>query len=165
VQSPTAPFAPPQAPLRYTPRYLAEKILISKAALERERKQVTVLFADLEGSMELLADAIMALGGAPLAHEDHAVWACYAALAVQASVKQYAAEVQRSKGVPSQIRVGVNVGADCRGCRSPPPASWMPLGGSVCWLSAKGTYPGRSPYSNGPYASVWTQTSQSGTLR
>ena len=44
------------APETYTPRHLAEKILTSKAALEGERKQVTVLFADLKGSMELLAD-------------------------------------------------------------------------------------------------------------
>ena len=47
---------PPQAPLTYTPPYLAEKILTSRSALEGERKQVTVLFADLKGSMELLAD-------------------------------------------------------------------------------------------------------------
>ena len=43
-------------PRTYTPKHLAEKILTSKAALEGERKQVTVLFADLKGSMELLAD-------------------------------------------------------------------------------------------------------------
>jgi class 3 adenylate cyclase/tetratricopeptide (TPR) repeat protein len=134
----------PQAPLAYTPPYLAEKILTSRSALEGERKQVTVLFADLKGSMELLADrdpeearqlldpvldrmmaavhryegtvnqvmgdGIMALFGAPLAHEDHAVRACYAALAMQAAVKQYAAEVQRRHGVPVQIRVGLNAG-------------------------------------------------------
>src|SRR5262249_57933164 len=46
-------FATPAA---YTPQHLAEKILTSRAALEGERKQVTVLFADLKGSMELLAD-------------------------------------------------------------------------------------------------------------
>src|SRR5262245_47556873 len=45
-----------QAPLSYTPKHLAEKILTSKSVLEGERKQVTVLFADLKGSMELLAD-------------------------------------------------------------------------------------------------------------
>jgi class 3 adenylate cyclase/tetratricopeptide (TPR) repeat protein len=123
---------------------LAEKILTSKSALEGERKQVTVLFADLKGSMELLADrdpeearqlldpvleqmmaavhryegtvnqvmgdGIMALFGAPIAHEDHAVRACYAALAMQGAVKQYAAEVQRTKGVPIQMRVGLNSG-------------------------------------------------------
>jgi class 3 adenylate cyclase len=123
---------------------LVEKILTSKAALEGERKQVTVLFVDLKGSMELLADrdpeearaildpmlermmaavhryegtvnqvmgdGIMALFGAPIAHEDHAVRACYAALAMQTSAKQYAAEVQRMRGVPVQIRVGLNSG-------------------------------------------------------
>jgi class 3 adenylate cyclase len=132
------------APLTYTPPYLAEQILTSRAALEGERKQVTVLFADLKGSMELLAerdpeeaqqlldpvlermmaavhqyegtvnqvmgDGIMALFGAPLAHEDHAVRACYAALRMQETVKQYATEVQRSHGVPIHIRVGLNAG-------------------------------------------------------
>jgi hypothetical protein len=131
----------PHAPLSYTPAHLAEKILTSRSALEGERKQVTVLFADLKGSMELLADrdpeearqlldpvltltmqavhryegtvnqvlgdGVMALFGAPLAHEDHAVRACYAALAMQTSVQQYASEVQRTKGVPIQIRVGL----------------------------------------------------------
>ena len=133
-----------QPPLAYTPPYLAEKILTSRSVLEGERKQVTVLFADLKGSMELLADrdpeearqlldpvlermmaavhryegtvnqvmgdGIMALFGAPLAHEDHTVRACYAALAMQTAVKQYAAEVQRSHGVPVPIRVGLHAG-------------------------------------------------------
>jgi class 3 adenylate cyclase/tetratricopeptide (TPR) repeat protein len=135
---------PTRAPLAYTPPYLAEKILTSRSALEGERKQVTVLFADLKGSMELLADrdpeearqlldpvlermmeavhryegtvnqvmgdGIMALFGAPIAHEDHAVRACYAALAMQTAVKQYAAAVQRSHGMPVQIRVGLHAG-------------------------------------------------------
>ena len=134
-------FASPEI---YTPKHLAEKILTSKSALEGERKQVTVLFADMKGSMELLADrdpeearklldpvieqmmeavhryegtvnhilgdGIMALFGAPLAHEDHAVRACYAALRMQESVKRYAMEVQRTQGVPIQIRVGLNSG-------------------------------------------------------
>ena len=129
-------------PELYTPKHLAEKILNSKSALEGERKQVTVLFADMKGSMELLADrdpeearklldpvlehmmeavhryegtvnqvmgdGIMALFGAPLAHEDHAVRACYAALRMQESVKRYAEGVRRTEGIPIQIRVGLN---------------------------------------------------------
>ena len=136
--------APPRSPDSYTPRHLAEKILTSKAALEGERKLVTVLFADLKGSMELLADrdpeearkildpvlelmmdavhryegtvnqvmgdGIMALFGAPLAHEDHAVRACYAALRMQESVRRYAEEVRRTAGIPPTIRVGLNSG-------------------------------------------------------
>jgi class 3 adenylate cyclase/tetratricopeptide (TPR) repeat protein len=132
------------APESYTPKYLVEKILTSKGALEGERKHVTVLFADLKSSMELLADrdpeearklldavvvrmmeavhhyegtvnevrgdGIMALFGAPLAHEDHAVRACYAALRMQQAVKRYADEVRRSYGVVVQIRVGINSG-------------------------------------------------------
>jgi class 3 adenylate cyclase len=132
------------SPESYTTKHLAEKILASKSALEGERKQVTVLFADLKGSMELLAerdpeearklldpvleqmmeavhryegtvnqvmgDGIMALFGAPLAHEDHAVRACYAALRMQETVKQYAQDTFRSQGVSIQIRVGLNSG-------------------------------------------------------
>ena len=132
------------SPESYTPKHLAEKILTSKSALEGERKQVTVLFADLKGSMELLADrdpeearklldpvlermmeavhryegtvnqvmgdGIMALFGAPLAHEDHAVRACYAALRMQETVKQYADEVRRSHAAVVKIRVGLNSG-------------------------------------------------------
>ena len=56
VQHLTPPAALPPGPLSYTPDHLADKILTSKSALEGERKQVTVLFADLKGSMELLAD-------------------------------------------------------------------------------------------------------------
>jgi class 3 adenylate cyclase len=133
-----------RAPLVYTPPYLAEKIQTSRSALEGERKQVTVLFADLKGSMELLAerdpeearqlldpvlermieavhryegtvnqvmgDGIMALFGAPLAHEDHAVRACYAARRMQETVTGYGDEIQRSHGIPVQIRVGLNSG-------------------------------------------------------
>ena len=146
VPPPAAAPTPAQdrTPLSYTPPHLAEQILTSRAALEGERKQVTVLFADLKGSMELLAerdpeearhlldpvldrmmaavhqyegtvnqvmgDGIMALFGAPLAHEDHAVRACYAALRMQAAVQQYAAEVQRRHGVPLHMRVGLNAG-------------------------------------------------------
>jgi class 3 adenylate cyclase len=143
VGSTAVPVRSP-APEAYTPRHLAEKILTSKAALEGERKQVTVLFADLKGSMELFADrdpeearklldpvltlmmdavhryegtvnqvmgdGIMALFGAPLAHEDHAVRACYAALRMQESVKKYAEEVRRTHAAVVKIRVGLNSG-------------------------------------------------------
>ena len=57
-----------------------------------------------------MGDGIMALFGAPLAHEDHAVRACYAALRMQESVKRYAEGVRRSEGIPIQIRVGLNSG-------------------------------------------------------
>ena len=64
-----------------------------------------------EGTVnQVMGDGIMALFGAPLAHEDHAVRACYAALAMQAAVHQYATEVQRTHGVPLQMRVGLNAG-------------------------------------------------------
>ena len=65
-----------------------------------------------EGTVnQVMGDGIMALFGAPIAHEDHAVRACYAALAMQESVKHYATEVQRTHGVPVHIRVGLNAGA------------------------------------------------------
>ena len=140
--------APPDArfpsPHAYTPRHLAERILTSRAAIEGERKQVTVLFADIRGSLELLADrdpeearklldpvltrmmeavhryegtvnqvmgdGIMALFGAPLAHEDHAVRACYAALRMQDVLRRDAAELQAAVGVPVRIRVGLHSG-------------------------------------------------------
>src|SRR5437868_1223274 len=57
-----------------------------------------------------MGDGIMALFGAPLAHEDHAVRACYAALRMQESVKQLAEEVRRTHGFPIEIRVGLNSG-------------------------------------------------------
>jgi hypothetical protein len=64
-----------------------------------------------EGTVnQVMGDGIMALFGVPIAHEDHAVRACYAALAMQASVQQYAAAVSRPKGVPNHIRVGLNSG-------------------------------------------------------
>ena len=133
-----------RAPLSYTPIHLVEKILSSREAIEGERKQVTVLFADLKGSMELLADrdpeearrlldpvlerlmeavhryegtvnqvlgdGIMALFGAPLAHEDHAMRACYAAVSMQDAIGRYAEELRRGQGLDVQIRVGLNSG-------------------------------------------------------
>jgi len=127
-----------------TPRHLAERILISQGAIEGERKQVTVLFADIKGSLELiessdpehahalldtaiqemmdavhryegtvnkvLGDGIMALFGAPIALEDHAVRACYAALAMQSAVARAGQQARSRFGVEPQIRVGINSG-------------------------------------------------------
>jgi class 3 adenylate cyclase/tetratricopeptide (TPR) repeat protein len=134
-------FATPET---YTPKHLAEKILTARSDLAGERKQVTVLFADIKGSLELIADrdpeearhildpvlehlmaavhryegtvnqvmgdGIMALFGAPVAHEDHAVRACYAALAMQAALRRYGEEVRRTHGLAVQSRVGLNSG-------------------------------------------------------
>ncbi len=64
-----------------------------------------------EGTVnQVMGDGIMALFGAPIAHEDQAVRACYAALRMQESVMQYSAEIQRSHGVPVQMRVGLDSG-------------------------------------------------------
>lgn len=136
----TNPVAP-----RYTaPRHLAGRILTSRAAVEGERKHVSVLFADVKASMELLAgrdpedaqaildpllelmmeavhhhegtvnqvmgDGIMALFGAPIAHEDHAVRACLAALRMQESARRYGQDLLRRRGVPVHVRVGLNSG-------------------------------------------------------
>src|SRR5262245_5160433 len=127
-----------------TPEHLDDKPLASVPVLEDQRKHVTVLFADLKGSMELLADrdpeearrllgpvleqmleavrryegtvsqvmadGIMALFGAPLSHEDHAVRACYAALWMQESVKRCVEDVSRQEGVLIQVRIGLTSG-------------------------------------------------------
>ena len=64
-----------------------------------------------EGTVnQVMGDGIMALFGAPLAHEDHAVRACYAALAMQEAMRRYAEEVRRTHGLAVQIRVGLNSG-------------------------------------------------------
>ncbi len=138
------PASPRRSPADYTPKHLADKILQSKSALEGERKQVTVLFADVQGSMELAeqldpeqwhtildrffailtdgvhrfegtvnqytGDGIMALFGAPIAHEDHAQRACYAALHLRDEIARYATEVKREHGVGFSTRMGVNSG-------------------------------------------------------
>jgi class 3 adenylate cyclase len=142
---PPAPVLPTSAePVRYTSTYLAEKIVASRSALEGERKQVTVLFADLKDSTELIrgldpeaaqqlldpaihhmmdavhrfegtvnqvrGDGIMALFGAPIAHEDHALRACYAALAMQAAMQLTTEEVRHTRGLELRMRVGLNSG-------------------------------------------------------
>lgn len=128
----------------YTPRHLAEKILRSRSALEGERKQVTVLFADVKGSMELAeqvdaeswhhildrffavladgvhrfegtvnqytGDGIMALFGAPIAHEDHAQRACHAALYLRERLRSYGQELRREHGLNFSVRMGLNTG-------------------------------------------------------
>jgi predicted ATPase len=135
---------PDTVPLTYTPPHLTDKILASRPVLEGERKQVTVLFADLKDSTELirgldpeaaqqlldpaihimmdavhrfegtvnqvLGDGIMALFGAPIAHEDHALRACYAALAMQAAMQPYTEEVRHTRGLELRMRVGLNSG-------------------------------------------------------
>jgi class 3 adenylate cyclase len=136
--------APERAPNEYTPRHLADKILQSKSALEGERKRVTVLFADVKGSMELAqrtdpeqwhgildrffsilsdgvhrfegtvnqytGDGIMALFGAPIAHEDHAQRACFASLHLRDELKKYAEELRLSQGMDFSVRIGINSG-------------------------------------------------------
>jgi len=140
----TTPVREPPRPRGYTPRHLAERILGSRSALEGERKQVTVLFADVKGSLELAegagpeewhaildrffailsegvhrfegtinqytGDGIMALFGAPIAHEDHARRACYAALHLRSELRLYSEELKRTRGLSFSVRMGINSG-------------------------------------------------------
>src|SRR5262245_8419202 len=128
----------------YTPAHLRERILTSRSALEGERKQVTVLFADVQGSMDIAesvdaeewhrildrfftiladgihrfegtinqftGDGVMALFGAPVAHEDHAQRACHAALALSESLARYSTELRRTRGLSFSVRIGLNSG-------------------------------------------------------
>jgi class 3 adenylate cyclase/tetratricopeptide (TPR) repeat protein len=130
-------------PRSYTPEHLAEKIRAGRAALEGERKQVTVLFADVMGSLQLAersdpedwrrimdrffsilcegvhrfegtvdkftGDGIMALFGAPVAHEDHARRACDAALNLQLELDSFATQL-RPAGLSFSVRMGLNSG-------------------------------------------------------
>jgi len=132
-----------RTPRSYTPRHLVEKVLNTRSALEGERKQVTVLFADLVDSMllaekvgaeewhrildrffQILAeeihrfegtinqftgDGVMALFGAPVAHEDHARRACHAALRLTEKLGEYAQTLER-RGVAFAVRMGLNSG-------------------------------------------------------
>jgi class 3 adenylate cyclase len=131
-------------PASYSPKHLADKILTARSALEGERKQVTVLFADVKGSMELAGqldpeewhaildrffailtegvhrfegtvnqytgDGIMALFGAPIAHEDHARRACYAALHLLDGLRAYANELRLRRALNFSARIGINSG-------------------------------------------------------
>jgi class 3 adenylate cyclase/tetratricopeptide (TPR) repeat protein len=132
------------SPATYTPKHLVERILISKAALEGERKQVTVLFVDVSGFTALsarldpedvhalmtrafelmlaevhrfegtvnqfLGDGIMALFGAPLAHEDHAQRAVRAALGIQRALEDHRRDLERERGMTFKVRQGLNSG-------------------------------------------------------
>jgi class 3 adenylate cyclase/tetratricopeptide (TPR) repeat protein len=138
----TRPVSTPSAdrPLNPTEQVVSPR----SAALEAERKHVTVLFADVKASMQLFADrdpeeareildpllermmeavrhyegtvnqvmgdGIMALFGAPLAQEDHAVRACFAALRMQELVRQYAEQIRHKHRVDVQIQVGLDSG-------------------------------------------------------
>ncbi len=138
------PVAPERNPRDYMPKHLADKILQSKSALEGERKQVTVLFADVKGSMDLqeqaeleawhraserfsrllaegvhryegtvnqyTGDGIMAIFGAPMAHEDHAQRACYAALHLVGELRRFGDELRMEQGLSFAMRIGLNSG-------------------------------------------------------
>lgn len=131
-------------PRQYTPPHLAEKILKQRAALQGERKLITVMFVDLRDSTALAAqlgperwhlildglfailtaavhryegtvnqytgDGIMALFGAPIAHEDHADRACLAASDIRRAMRPYADEVRTRFGVELGLRIGLNSG-------------------------------------------------------
>jgi class 3 adenylate cyclase/tetratricopeptide (TPR) repeat protein len=135
---------PERARLSYTPPHLAEKILTSRSALEGERKQVTVLFADVAGFTTLAeqldpevvhdiinrcfegitaevhrfegtinqytGDGVMALFGAPLAHEDSPRRAVHAALGIQRAIRDVAQALQAERGLSLQMRIGINTG-------------------------------------------------------
>ncbi|MFC1896611.1 adenylate/guanylate cyclase domain-containing protein [Thermodesulfobacteriota bacterium] len=140
-ETPPIDYTQPQS---YTPKFLQEKILTSRSAMQGERKLVTVLFADvanytslsekldpeevhqiMDGCFKILmdeihkyegtinqftGDGVMSLFGAPVAHEDHAQRACYAALAIQRAVGEYGEKIQKGYGVEFKMRVGLNSG-------------------------------------------------------
>jgi class 3 adenylate cyclase len=144
-----APVTPPAdvrgaSPQAYTPAHLAARILRERSALTGERKQVTVLFADVsnftslserldpedvhglinhafevmlteihayEGTVnQFLGDGLMALFGAPVAHEDHALRAAHAALGLQRGLARYRDELSRTRGIDFRVRLGLNTG-------------------------------------------------------
>src|SRR5688572_1060122 len=132
------------APGAYTPKHLADRILTSRTAIEGERKQVSVFFADVEnftrlgerldpedlhGMMDRVfgvlldvihryegtvnqftGDGVMALFGAPIALEDHAMRAVEAALDVQRAMAAHAEEFRTAFGSSPKLRIGINSG-------------------------------------------------------
>lgn len=139
-----AALSAPAAPPAYTPRHLAADVLGNAAAVEGERKQVTVLFADVanytglaehedpedthaimdrcfailldevhrfSGTVnQFTGDGVMALFGAPVAHEDHARLALNAALAIQRALRDYGRLLREQRGIDFRMRIGVNSG-------------------------------------------------------
>jgi class 3 adenylate cyclase/tetratricopeptide (TPR) repeat protein len=141
----TAATALPPRVASYTPKHLAEKILKSRSALEGERRQVTVFFADVAGFTSLAekldpeqvhklindcfelitaeihrfegtinqytGDGVMALFGAPIAHEDSARRAVFAALSIQRALREYASRLHTERGLTLAMRIGLNTGS------------------------------------------------------
>ena len=131
-------------PQSYTPKFLADKILNNRSAIEGERKLVTVLFADvadytalsekldpeevhqiMDGCFKILmdeihkyegtinqftGDGVMALFGAPVAHEDHAQRACHAAIAIQKALGNFGEKMKKDCGIDFRMRIGINSG-------------------------------------------------------
>ena len=140
-EAPSVDYSEPQS---YTPKFLADKILTNRSAIEGERKLVTVLFADvanytamsenldpeevhqiMDGCFRILmdeihkyegtinqftGDGVMALFGAPVAHEDNAQRACYAALAIQRAMEEYGKKIRNDRGMEFKMRIGLNSG-------------------------------------------------------
>jgi class 3 adenylate cyclase len=128
----------------YTPKHLADKVLKARSAIEGERRQVTVLFADIAGFTSLAegrdpeevhqivdrcfeaitaevhrfegtinqytGDGVMALFGAPIAHEDSARRAVHAALGVQRAMRDLSREIEARQGPAIRMRIGLNTG-------------------------------------------------------
>ncbi|HEU4369004.1 MAG TPA: adenylate/guanylate cyclase domain-containing protein [Methylomirabilota bacterium] len=146
AHAPAAPLAAPSARsiASYTPKHLADKVLKARSAIEGERRQVTVLFADIAGFTSLAegrdpeeihqlvdrcfeaitaevhrfegtinqytGDGVMALFGAPIAHEDSARRAVHAALGIQRALRDLDRELRPRLGGPLEMRIGINSG-------------------------------------------------------